>query len=95
MITTSVAYVALRTLWLNETIKEAIDARRVHHQLYPMALQYEVDFPGEYATALEAKNHTTQEFSLGQSVVIGITRADNGTIFANSDFRKQGSVAGY
>jgi gamma-glutamyltranspeptidase len=49
----------------------------------------------EYVTALEAKNHTTEQFSLGESVVVGITVGENGTIYANSDFRKQGSVAGY
>jgi len=86
--------VALRTLWLNETIKEAIDARRVHHQLYPMVLQYEKDFPASYASAFELKNHTIQEFSLGESVVVGVSRGEDGTLYANSDFRKQGSVAG-
>lgn len=37
--------VALRNLWFNETIKEAIDAPRIHHQLYPMELTYECGVP--------------------------------------------------
>ena len=37
--------VALRNLWFNETIKEAIDAPRIHHQLFPMELAYECGTP--------------------------------------------------
>jgi gamma-glutamyltranspeptidase / glutathione hydrolase / leukotriene-C4 hydrolase len=33
--------VAIRNLWFNQTIKEAIDAPRLHHQIYPMELVYE------------------------------------------------------
>jgi gamma-glutamyltranspeptidase len=31
----------MRNLWFNHTIKEAIDAPRLHHQIYPMELGYE------------------------------------------------------
>ena len=34
-IITSVAQVAIKNLWMNKNIKDAIDERRVHHQLYP------------------------------------------------------------
>lgn len=34
-IITSVAQVAIKNLWMNKNIKEAIDERRIHHQLYP------------------------------------------------------------
>lgn len=40
-ITSSVAWVALRKLFLDQDIKQAIDARRTHHQLLPMNLNYE------------------------------------------------------
>ncbi len=40
-ITTASAQVALRTLWLQEDVKAAVDARRVHHQLMPMRVDYE------------------------------------------------------
>lgn len=33
--------VAMQNLWFNKDIKEAIDAPRFHHQLFPMRLQYE------------------------------------------------------
>jgi hypothetical protein len=35
---------AMRNLWLGQTIKEAIDGRRIHHQLAPMHVSYEPDF---------------------------------------------------
>ncbi len=35
----------IRNLWFGETIKEAIDSPRMHHQLFPMKFQYEKGFP--------------------------------------------------
>ena len=34
--------VATRVLWLGENIKEAIDALRIHHQLLPPTISYEI-----------------------------------------------------
>jgi gamma-glutamyltranspeptidase len=31
----------MQVLWFSKSIKEAIDAPRFHHQLFPMHLQYE------------------------------------------------------
>ena len=31
----------LRMLYLGQNVKEAVDARRLHHQLFPMNLNYE------------------------------------------------------
>ena len=33
--------VILRNLWLGQDIKESIDAKRIHHQLLPMRVDYE------------------------------------------------------
>nr|CAD7415402.1 unnamed protein product [Timema cristinae] len=38
---TSVTLVCSRYLWLGQGLKEAIDARRIHHQLVPNILYYE------------------------------------------------------
>ena len=44
-ITTAVAQAILRNVWLGEDIKKAIDARRIHHQLVPMRVEYEKGLP--------------------------------------------------
>lgn len=31
----------VRTLWLGDNVKQAIDSPRIHHQLLPMVLEYE------------------------------------------------------
>lgn len=40
-ITTAIALVIMKTLWFEENLKEAIDSPRFHHQLFPMAIEYE------------------------------------------------------
>lgn len=43
-IITAVAQTAIKNLWMNKNIKESIDERRVHHQLYPEYAEIEVGF---------------------------------------------------
>ena len=40
-IITAVAQTLFRVLYLGDDIKQAVDARRFHHQLFPMNLNYE------------------------------------------------------
>lgn len=44
-IISGVAGVALRTLWMNETVKASIDAPRLHNQLRPNITYYENNWP--------------------------------------------------
>ena len=37
--------IIMRVLWFGETIKQAIDAARIHHQLLPPHIYYESAFP--------------------------------------------------
>ena len=93
-ITTAVAMTIIRTLWLGQSIKEAVDAPRFHHQLVPMVLEYEYGLLDQEVKGLEALGHKTKRFHHRGSVVCGIHRNDS-AIYANADFRKAGDVFGY
>ncbi|OQV23352.1 Gamma-glutamyltranspeptidase 1 [Hypsibius exemplaris] len=94
-IISGVANVLLRVLYLGQTIKEAIDAPRLHHQLFPMVLEYERNFSRTEIEALQIKGHKVVQATEGFSAVIqGVVRLSDGTIHANCDFRKGGSPAG-
>lgn len=47
-IISGLAQVALKTLWMNQDLKRAIDARRLHHQLFPEYLEVEDGFDEVY-----------------------------------------------
>ncbi|XP_046419011.1 glutathione hydrolase 1 proenzyme-like [Neodiprion fabricii] len=84
----------LLNLWLGYDIKEAVDARRLHHQLYPMTIQNENGFSSNVLAYLEEIGHTTSTYSGLGSAITGISVQD-GSVTANSDYRRQGVVAGY
>lgn len=93
-ITTSVATVAIRHLWLNETIKEAIDWPRIHHQLFPNEIVYETNFPNDILLGLKALGHQIKDLGTERGAVVMAVSRDNNAIYANSDFRKGGDVDG-
>ena len=43
-ITSNVGQVILRNLFFDKNVKEAVDAKRLHHQLSPMTAQHEIGF---------------------------------------------------
>ncbi|KAL7294184.1 hypothetical protein TKK_0012205 [Trichogramma kaykai] len=92
-IPTSLALVIARYLWLGNTIKEAVDAPRIHHQLYPMQLFYEYGVPKAIVEGLKAIGHNVTRYRDRGSVVCILTRI-NGTIYGNADYRKGGDVYG-
>ncbi|KAB7495154.1 Gamma-glutamyltranspeptidase 1 [Armadillidium nasatum] len=94
MISTATAWVAIQNLWFGRDIKEAIDSKRLHHQLYPMTLQYEDGFDQSVVQSLEDIGHVTEEFPSGDSIVTGIALGEDGKIYANSDYRKAPEVDG-
>ncbi|XP_030764165.1 glutathione hydrolase 1 proenzyme-like isoform X1 [Sitophilus oryzae] len=91
VITTSVAWTIIRSLWFGENIKEAVDAPRIHHQLYPMLVRYEYGVLQQVVDGLKALGHKMKRELV--SVVCALTK-DKDRINANADHRKGGDVYG-
>lgn len=85
--------VIARYLWMNNTIKEAIDAPRIHHQLFPMVLEYQFGVTKPVIEGLKVLGHKTSRYRGRGSVVCALVQI-NGTIYANADFRRAGDVRG-
>ncbi|XP_024941854.1 uncharacterized protein LOC107268717 [Cephus cinctus] len=92
-ITTALAYTIARQLWMNNTIKQAVDAARIHHQLFPMKIIYEFGVPAQVIDGLKKLGHQTARYRNRGSVVCVLVQ-QNGTVYANADFRKGGDVYG-
>ncbi|XP_047991871.1 glutathione hydrolase 1 proenzyme-like isoform X1 [Leguminivora glycinivorella] len=92
-ITTAVALVAIRKLWFQQTIKEAVDEARIHHQLLPMQVEYEFGITEGIVNGLKAKGHVMTRYRGRGSIVCALYR-NKTAIYANADFRKGGDVSG-
>ncbi|EFN85474.1 Gamma-glutamyltranspeptidase 1 [Harpegnathos saltator] len=92
-ITTAVAQVIAKILWMGQTVKEAVDAARIHHQLSPTRLDYEYGVPKQVIDGLKRLGHATKRYRARGSVACVILY-ENSTIFANADYRKGGDVYG-
>ena len=86
-IISSVALVALKTLWMDNDLKTAIDARRVHHQLNPNFLETEERFSKEIEKYLILVGNRIKCFKFGGSVLQGIHRLHD-FLYAYADPRK-------
>ncbi|XP_059618787.1 scoloptoxin SSD14-like isoform X2 [Phlebotomus argentipes] len=64
-ITTSVAYIIMRHLVFNESLIDAMHAKRIHHQLAPMRLDFENGFNEEIIKGFSERNHELYEVSPG------------------------------
>lgn len=92
-IPTAVAQVVLRYLSLSESVDEAIEARRVHHQLLPNEVCPEVGFPDSILEFLASRGHVIHcDNSAGYAAVQGIARS-GGNVTAHSDSRKLAHTA--
>ncbi|XP_011341293.2 glutathione hydrolase 1 proenzyme isoform X2 [Ooceraea biroi] len=92
-ITTAVALVTAKIFWMGQTVKEAVDSARIHHQLFPPEVAYEYGVPKQVIDGLKLRGHVTKRYRERGSVVCVILYA-NSTIFANADYRKGGDVYG-
>lgn len=95
-IITAVAQVLYRLVYLGQTVKQAVDARRLHHQLLPMVVVYEDGVTQWMVDGLEKMGHKMNKISIGGSIVQAIfVDRNTGEITANADFRKGGGVTGF
>jgi len=93
-IISAVAQATIRAIFFNQTVKEAIDAPRIHNQFLPPLTEFEHTVPREIVEALKRdhgqKNMTAIEKQA--SVVQALMVADDGFIHGNSDFRRKTST---
>lgn len=93
-ITTATAFVAASELWLGDSMDTAVSSLRLHHQLLPDYIEYEVGFDQKVVSGLEKLGHKVQPVQLGQSIVQAVAQL-SGYLYATSDFRKGGIPDGY
>jgi len=97
-IISATAQTIVRALFFNQTIKEAVDAPRMHNQFLPHVTQYENSVPKPIITALtETFKQNMTAVVKQKSVVQALYVMEDGYIHGNSDFRRQTATypAGY
>ncbi|XP_077286036.1 glutathione hydrolase 1 proenzyme-like isoform X1 [Arctopsyche grandis] len=92
-ITTAVALVIMRTFWFEQTIKQAVDAPRIHHQLEPKEVSYEYGNTKQILKGLQKIGHKLERYEDRGSIICSLYKNATG-IHANADYRKGGDVSG-
>ncbi|XP_055844095.1 glutathione hydrolase 1 proenzyme-like [Episyrphus balteatus] len=93
MITTAVAQAILKYLVLNWDINDAIQSKRLHHQLAPMLVTYEKNFDDATLKYLERVGHELEEGSAGQFSALTTIGIKNDIPVPVYDERRVGSVS--
>lgn len=94
-IPSAVALAMILNMWSGYNIKEALDARRLHHQVLPMQIDVENGFSMPILKHLKAVGHNTTYFKGIGSAICAISKLNHPGITANSDWRRLGGVDGY
>ncbi|XP_060522603.1 glutathione hydrolase 1 proenzyme-like [Cylas formicarius] len=95
-ITTVVAQVIVKHLWFGIDLKDAIEEKRIHHQLFPMQIELEEGFDDAYPDVVRdlvsfGHNFTLTPTTNGFSALTSISAKD-GNIVAAFDSRRGGYV---
>jgi len=98
-IISAVAQTVIRALLFNQTVKEAVDAPRIHNQFAPFLTEYESKVPNSIIATLteQYKQEGLNPVEKQASVVQALIHEEDGFIHGNSDFRRQTATypAGY
>nr|CAH7730602.1 unnamed protein product [Callosobruchus chinensis] len=93
-IISAVAQTIIRTLWFGDNLKEAIDAPRLHHQVFPMTVNYEFGVLQAIVDGLRAIGHQLKrDTGTTGSIICALLKQAN-KIIGNADYRKGGDVYG-
>lgn len=78
---------------MNETLTNAINSRRLHHQLAPMNLLFDTDFDHTIVDGLKIFGHNMVENPSdgGFAAVVGISKIGD-EIEASTDIRRGGGI---
>lgn len=78
---------------MNETLEDAVNSKRIHHQLLPMSVVHEKGFNEEILDGLRKLGHNVTEDSpvIGFTALTAISRA-RGYVEAVYDPRRYGSI---
>ncbi|XP_058793740.1 scoloptoxin SSD14-like [Phymastichus coffea] len=93
-IPTTIANVMSLYFWNDYNLKEAVDAYRLHHQLFPMYIHSEPDFPEDILDYLRKLGHKNRINDILGTAVTAIAR-ENEVIVANADYRRGGAAVGF
>lgn len=91
----SLAFVVIHHLFLNVPLEEAIDMKRLHHQLTPMWISHEEGYNKTILDFLSSRGHEMKESDFGISgfsAVLGISKS-KGRVEAYFDKRRGGSTS--
>jgi gamma-glutamyltranspeptidase / glutathione hydrolase / leukotriene-C4 hydrolase len=92
-IISSVSQVAGHHLFLGKTVKEANDMWRFHHQLYPDEIRAAHDIPQAIHKELQSRGHKFGK-TMPLTAIQILSLGDDGRIYGNADYRKNGLSIG-
>ena len=84
----------MRHLYLNETLDKAIGVERLHHQLLPMSVDFELGFDQTILDGLQGKQHTLSQAPVNSGFTSLTAIGRSGKQFIPVfDPRRQGSIS--
>jgi gamma-glutamyltranspeptidase/glutathione hydrolase/leukotriene-C4 hydrolase len=93
-ISTSIAHAIIQYYYLKsrESLWKIFGSHRLHHQLVPNSISYDIGFDEEILKGLKARNHSVEAFThtFGFGALVGIL-ADKNSVQAAYDPRRGGS----